>query len=367
VYHIGSIAVNRKSESQLLTFEGLPLLKDTISILIQNSISEKVFPGTVAYIFTGEKVLYHEAFGFRCIKPKQLPMLRTTLFDLASLTKPIVVGTLCMQLAESGELSLNVPVQEYLPEFRQKGVTPTHLLTHTSGLPAWRPLYLRAGSREHVVPYLGEIALESQPGEKAVYSCLGYIVLGIMLEKVTKQPLNKLAQDRIFAPLGMEQTQFNPPHAWHQNCAATEDSNSFERRMVNYERYDWREGVIIGQVHDENAHFLGGVSGNAGLFSTSTDLGKFCRTLMDNSGTLFCPESLSTMRQVAAAAGERRCIGWAVTDDDCLYHTGFTGTSIRICLKRKLAAILLTNRVHPDADRRGIIEFRKMFHSLIDT
>ena len=135
--------------------------------------------------------------------------------------------------------------------------------------------------------------------------------------------------------------------------------------MVNYERYDWREGVIIGQVHDENAHFLGGVSGNAGLFSTSTDLGKFCRALMDNGGTLLRPESLSTMRQVASAEGERRCIGWAVTDDRCLYHTGFTGTSIRICLKRKLAAILLTNRVHPDADRRGIIEFRRMFHEMV--
>ena len=292
-------------------------------------------------------------------------MLRMTLFDLASLTKPIVIGTLCMQLVESGELSLNRPAVEYLPEFRQKGVTLTHLLTHTSGLPAWIPLYLRAGSREHVVSYLGELALASHPGEKAVYSCLGYIVLGKLLERVTKVPLDQLSQERIFAPLGMEWTRFNPPQEWHKNCAATEDSNSFERRMVNYERYDWREGVIIGQVHDENAHFLGGVSGNAGLFSTSTDLGKFCKALMDNGGNLLRPESLNTMRQVASAEGERRCIGWAVTDDGCLYHTGFTGTSIRICLKRKLAAILLTNRVHPDADRGGIIAFRRMFHNVL--
>ena len=294
-------------------------------------------------------------------------MLRMTLFDLASLTKPIVIGTLCMQLVERGELSLNRPAAEYLPEFRQTGVTLTHLLTHTSGLPAWIPLYLRAGSREHVVSYLGEIDLASHPGEKAVYSCLGYIVLGKLLERVTKEPLDQLAQEQIFAPLGMEWTLFNPPQAWHKNCAATEDSNSFERRMVNYERYDWREGVIIGQVHDENAHFLGGISGNAGLFSTSTDLGKFCKALMDNGGNLLCLESLKTMRQVASAEGERRCIGWAVTDDGCLYHTGFTGTSIRICLKRKLAAILLTNRVHPDADRRGIIEFRRMFHNVLYT
>lgn len=341
------------------------MLKESISRLIENSIAEKVFPGAVAHILMDNRVLYHKAFGFRCVKPKRLPMLQTTLFDLASLTKPIVVGTLCMQLVESGALSLNTPAAKYLPAFKHANVTLAHLLTHTSGLPAWLPLYLRAPSRESIISYLAEVALESQPGEKAVYSCLGYIVLGKLLERVTGQSLDTLAQRRIFAPLGMASTRFNPPQAWREDCAATEDSNSFERRMVHYERYDWREGVIIGQVHDENAHFLGGVSGNAGLFSTSTDLGKFCSALMANGGAVLRPESLQTLRQVASAAGERRCIGWAVTDDGCLYHTGFTGTSIRICLKRKLAAILLTNRVHPDADRRGIIEFRKMFHSLI--
>ena len=341
------------------------MLKQKISRLIEGSISEKVFPGAVAYILADKKVLYHEAFGYRCVKPKRLPMLHTTIFDLASLTKPIVVGTLCMQLVERGKLFLDSPVEKYLPEFKQTGVTLKHLLTHTSGLPAWLPVYLRAPSREDVISYLGGVPLESQPGKKAVYSCLGYIVLGALLERVTAQPLDKLAQGQIFAPLGMESTRFNPPQAWREHCAATEDSNSFERRMVDYERYDWREGVIIGQVHDENAHFLGGVSGNAGLFSTSTDLSNFCRTLMDTGGGLLRPETLRMMQQVASAEGERRCIGWAVTDDGCLYHTGFTGTSIRICLKRKLAAILLTNRVHPNADQRGIIEFRKIFHSIV--
>ena len=334
---------------------------------MENSITKKVFPGDIAYILTDKKVLYHEAFGSRCVKPKRLPMFQTTLFDLASLTKPIVVGTLCMQLVEKNKICLNTPAEEYLPEFRQANVTLHHLLTHTSGLPAWLPIYLRAPSHKDVISYLGGIPLESEPGEKAIYSCLGYIVLGALLERVTRQSLDKLAKERIFAPLGMKWTRFNPPQAWHEYCAATEDSNSFERRMVNYERYDWREGVIIGQVHDENAHFLGGVSGNAGLFSTSRDLGKFCRTLMNNGAKLLRPESLKKKKKVASAEGERRCIGWAVADDGCLYHTGFTGTSIRICLKRKLAAILLTNRVHPDADRRGIIEFRKIFHDILFT
>ena len=339
--------------------------KVNLKNLIENSIFEKVFPGAVVCILTDKKVIYHEALGHRCVTPKRLPMLHTTVFDLASLTKPIVIGTLCMQLVERGKLFLDTPAEKYLPAFSQKEITLKHLLTHTSGLPAWLPVYLRAPSREDAISYLGGVPLESQPGKKAVYSCLGYIVLGALLESITGQSLDKLAQEQIFAPLGMERTRFNPPHTWREHCAATEDSNSFERRMVNYERYDWREGVIIGQVHDENAHFLGGVSGNAGLFSTSTDLSKFCRTLMNDGGELLHAESLCRMQQVAAAEGERRGIGWAVTDDGCLYHTGFTGTSIRICLKRKLAAILLTNRVHPDADRRGIIEFRKIFHSIV--
>ena len=160
------------------------MLKNTISTLIENSISKKVFPGAVACILTDKKVLYHEAFGYRCVKPKKLPMLRTTLFDLASLTKPIVVGTLYMQHVERGTLSLDTPTEKYLPEFRQTGVTLKHLLTHTSGLPAWLPVYLRAPSRENVISYLGDIPLESQQGKKAVYSCLGYIVLGALLEKV---------------------------------------------------------------------------------------------------------------------------------------------------------------------------------------
>ena len=343
------------------------MLRNKISALIENGISEKVFPGAVACILTDKKVIYHEAFGYRCVRPRRLRMFRTTLFDVASLTKPIVVGTLCMQLIEKEILSLNTPAKRYLPAFTQAGVTLEHLLTHTSGLPAWLPLYLRTSSRRDAISYLGGVSLESNPGEKAVYSCLGYIVLGVLLENVTGRSLDTLAREQIFTPLGMESTRFNPSQPWRESCAATEDSNSFERRMVNYERYDWREGVIIGQVHDENAHYLGGISGNAGLFSTSTDLSQFCRALITNSRQLLHPESLELMRKVIPAEGERRCIGWAVAEDGCLYHTGFTGTSIRICLKRKLAAILLTNRVHPDADRPGIIEFRRIFHNILFT
>ena len=340
-------------------------MRKFITTLIKNSIAENVCPGAVVYVLTPDVVHVHAAFGNRALIPKRLPMHRNTLFDVASLTKPIVTATLCMQLVESGQVALDTPACAYLPEFQHPHITLRHLLTHTSGLPDWSPVYLGTDSPERAVNYLGTLPLVSPPGEKALYSCLGYIALGALIAKVTGAPLNSLAQSRIFAPLNMTRTCFNPPPAWHDNCAATESGNSFERRKVNYARHDWREGVIVGQVHDENAHFLGGVSGNAGLFSTAADVAKFCRMLMADGGKILSPESLIALRTLYPAEGEPRSIGWRIMADGSLYHTGFTGTSLRVCLKRDIAAILLTNRVHPDADRRGILPLRKAFYEIV--
>ena len=341
------------------------IMEKFIATLIKNSIAENVCPGAVVYVLTADAVHIHEAFGYRAVVPKRLPMHCNTLFDLASLTKPIVTATLCMQLVEKGQVALDTPAVTYLPEFQHPRITLRHLLTHTSGLPDWSPVYLGTDSPERAVDYLGTLSLVSPPGEKALYSCLGYIVLGALISKVTGEPLDALARARIFAPLHMKRTSFNPPPAWHGNCAATESGNSFERRKVNYARHDWREGVIVGQVHDENAHFLGGVSGNAGLFSTAAELAAFCRMLMAGGTEVLSPESLAAMRALYPAEGEPRSIGWRIMADGSIYHTGFTGTSLRVCLKSNRAAILLTNRVHPDADRQGILPLRKAFYELI--
>ena len=298
--------------------------------------------------------------------PEIKPMQRDTIFDLASLTKPIVIATLIMRSVEADTLELNEPIQTYLPEFSHSQVTASHLLTHTSGLPAWRPTYLEAESKYGVLNYLCQIPLDYPTGTQVVYSCLGYILLGKLLEQLTGEPLDALAGKSIFQPLGMNRTRYNPPSAWTDRCAATEDSNSFEKRMVDYEPHDWREGVIVGEVHDENAHFLGGVSGNAGLFSTATDIAKFCQVLIDGGGTVLMASSISQMATVRTTGlNESRGIGWIILEDGSLYHTGFTGTSIRINLERKMYAILLTNRVHPDASRPGIIDFRSKFYQSI--
>ena len=334
-----------------------------ISHLIQQGIQDQIFPGAVAYIVEHGRVLYDEAFGHRMITPEIRPMRRETIFDLASLTKPIVVGTLVMRLAEDGCLEIHAPIQKYLPEFTHQQVTILHLLTHTSGLPAWRAVYLETTSKDQVVDYLSQMPLEYPTGEQVVYSCLGYILLGKLIERLTGETLDRLAQKWIFQPLEMSRTRYNPPGEWRDLCAATEDSTSFEKRMVNYQRYDWREGVIVGEVHDENAHFLGGVSGNAGLFSTAEDLGKFCQMLINGGEGVLNTESIVQMATLhTRGLNASRGLGWIVLEDGSLYHTGFTGTSIRVNLNRKMFAILLTNRVHPDASREGILEFRDKFH-----
>jgi len=148
------------------------------------------------------------------------------------------------------------------------------------------------------------------------------------------------------------------------DCAATEDSNSFEKRMTNYRQYKWREGVVVGEVHDENAHSLGGVAGNAGLFSKAADLTRFCRMIINGGEDILSHESVRMMSVCHTRELDgSRSIGWIVLREGTLYHTGFTGTAIWIDLKNRSAAILLTNRVHPDATKEGIGEVRERFYA----
>ena len=339
---------------------------EKISALIQQGISEGVFPGAVAIVVAGGRICYCKAFGYRMISPAVKVMQSNTLFDLASLTKPVVAATLIMRLVEEGSLELDAPVQTYLPGFSYEQVTLLHLLTHTSGLPAWRPVYLEAKSKSEVLDYLGGMSFEYPTGQRVVYSCLGYILLGLLIAQVGGKSLEDLAQERIFSPLEMSNTRYCPSPRSRCVCAATEDSNSFERHMVNNEPYDWRKGVIVGEVHDVNAHFLGGVSGNSGLFSTAQDIAKFCQMLVNGGDVVLTPASVERLSIVETTGLDAtRGIGWAILDDGSLYHTGFTGTSIRLNLTRSMFAVLLTNRVHPEVRSDGMRDFRNKFHRLI--
>ncbi len=239
---------------------------ECIEQLIIACVEDGIFPGAVVCLQRESEPPFLSAYGYRMLVPKRLPMHIGTLFDLASLTKPIATATAIMRMKELGCIDPDDDVTTYLPEFARPGIKIFHLLTHTSGLPAWKPIYLEVDDRSEVVEYLGKLPLEHEPGSKVLYSCLGYILLGEVIRVVTGAPMDKFAHEAIFKPLGMNDTFFNPPEDRREECAATEDSNSFERRMTNYRRYNWREGVVVGEVHDENAHFLGGVAGNAGLF-----------------------------------------------------------------------------------------------------
>jgi CubicO group peptidase (beta-lactamase class C family) len=238
--------------------------------------------------------------------------------------------------------------------------------------------------------------LDNPPGAKVVYSCLGYILLGKLIERVSGLGLDEFAKSRIFKPLDMHETMYNPPLDLVDRCAATEDSNSFEKRMVNYQRHDWREGIIVGQVHDENANFLEGVAGNAGLFSTASDLAKYCEMILtkgekeraegegrnkklrgregegekrrrgNDEKCLLDSESVKLFAtNQTPNLNENRSLGWIILEDGTMFHTGFTGTAVWRNPKLSLFAILLTNRVHPDASRTGIVEFRKRFYGAV--
>ena len=336
--------------------------------IISDGIDRAVFPGAVVCLYREGKPLFLKAYGYRMITPQRLPMLEDTLFDLASLTKPVVTASSVMLLKEQGLVHLDDDLSAYLPEFTRRGISIFHLLTHTSGLPAWKPLYIAPGNRTEIVKYLGELPLEYETRSRVIYSCLGYILLGEMVHRVTGMGLDKFASEHVFKPLGMRDTFFNPPEERRGECAATEDSNSFEKRMTNYRRYKWREGIVVGEVHDENAHFLGGVAGNAGLFSTASDLAKFCRMIINDGGDILSPESVQMMSTLYTSGLDgSRSIGWIILKDGTIYHTGFTGTAIWINRKHSSAVILLTNRIHPDATKEGIGEIRESFYAVFRT
>ncbi len=340
------------------------LLEQALIDLLCRGISDGVFPGATALVLDGDDVAARVHAGDRMVTPSRLSMEIDTVFDLASLTKPIATATVVALLVEDGALSVDDPVTRYLPEFGRDEVTILHLLTHTSGLPAWKALYLDPGHAAANVSYLGRLRPEHAVGEKIVYSCLGYILLAELLKAATGRSVGALAAERVFEPLGMASTTFNPPQSMREACAATENRSGAEKRMTNYARYDWRDGVVWGVVHDENAHFLGGDTGNAGLFSTLDDLAIYARCLLNDGAPIMRPETHRLLTDIVMDDGEtRRSHAWIETGGNTLTHSGFTGTGLQWRPAEKQAVILLTNRVHPDATTPGIVAFRREFYA----
>src|SRR5215213_7653903 len=358
---------------------------DQLTALLEEHISAGEFPSAVYLVGERDKIIYEDALGYSVVEPYRVENKIDTIYDLASLTKPLVTTLLCARLVELGELTLDSSVSHYLAEFDRTDkqvITIRELLTHTSGLPAWRPLYvLTEDQPERAAGAIASLALEYKPGTRVVYSDLGFIALGILLERLMHQQLAEMAQREIFEPLKLKQTFFNPEIALQTGIAACETGNTYELDMCKQtgagEYANWRQRLIWGEVHDGNAYFLGGAAGHAGLFSTARETFLLAQQFLSESTTLLATETCRLFRENMQPGLEAaRTIGWqpAETKDstggadlpaDSFGHNGFTGTSLWIDSEHRRIFILLTNRTHAHAlPFANINAVRREFHSL---
>jgi CubicO group peptidase (beta-lactamase class C family) len=358
---------------------------EQLSGFLTEHINAGEFPSAVYLIGEGDEIVFADALGHSVVQPYRIANKVDTIYDLASLTKPLVTGMLCARRIELGELTLDSSVSHYLPEFERTDkqmITVRELLTHTSGLPAWRPLYVLAeGERERAAGAIANLDLEYKPGTRVVYSDLGFIALGVLLERMTGHQLADLAQREIFEPLQLKQTFFNPEIALQTGIAACETGNVYETNMCKEsgsgEYQNSRQRLIWGEVHDGNAYFLGGAAGHAGLFSTAAEVFQLAQQFVPGFTHLLTAETCKLFREnMTAGLEEARSLAWqlAATKDstagtalppDSFGHTGFTGTSLWIDAEHARVFILLTNRTHArELPFANINAVRREFHTL---
>jgi len=356
-----------------------------ISALLGTRMDAGDFPSAVYLLAERGRPVFADALGNAVVEPYRIRAALQTIYDLASLTKPLVTGLLCARRIDAGEFTLDSAVAHYLPEFERTDkqmITVRQLLTHTSGLPAWRPLYLLAeGERDRVLRVIAAEDLEYQPGTRVVYSDLGFITLGFLLERFTGKQVSELARFEIFEALGLQSTFCNPEIAMQTGIAACETGNNYERAtsraMGRPEYANWRENLIWGEVHDGNAHFLGGIAGHAGLFSTAYETARIAAQSLAAQSEILSPRTCELFRMnMTEGLEEARSIAWqlAATPEsaagpalgpDSYGHSGFTGTSCWIDPHRERVFILLTNRTHARSlPFANINSVRRKFHSL---
>jgi CubicO group peptidase (beta-lactamase class C family) len=366
---------------------------------LDKSIDKAEIPGAVvlARMPFEDEVLEHCCVrGHAVLQPERLPMTRETIFDLASLTKPMATTTAILLLVKEGAIALDDPVSKVLPAFadREKdAVTLRQLLTHSSGLKPWRAFHElmiqkerktgerilgTAEGREWILDRVIRSALVHEPGEAAVYGDLDFIALGAVVEAVTQQSLDALCETQIFAPLGMQDTRFLPLPVDGSSSQSVLPP-AMLRRIAATENCAWRDRIVWGEVHDPNASAMGGVAGHAGLFSTADDVMTFARAFLDGwhgRSDLF-PQAL--VREFCTRQHLPEDSDWAVGWDtpsvgvsssgtlfspNSVGHLGFTGTSLWIDLEREAIVVLLTNRVHLIA-KRSRFDLRPKVHDFI--
>jgi serine-type D-Ala-D-Ala carboxypeptidase len=296
----------------------------------------------------------------------------STLFDLASLTKVVATAITAMLLYERGILDLDAPISAIVPEFttdtakdpRRREVTVRMLLAHSSGLPAHEKFFLKTRTRDELLQAAFTTPLAANPSTRAEYSDIGFIILGIALERLADESLDRISQREIFAPLAMTQTTFNPPLEIRATIPPTQDDQTFRKR------------IIQGEVQDENASVLGGTAAHAGLFSTAHDLAKFAHCMLNGGRPILRPETIALFtRRESAPSGTTRALGWDTPSTpsqsgkyfspQSFGHLGYTGASLWIDPARQLSITLLTNRTWPDCSNQAIKQVRPKFHDAI--
>jgi CubicO group peptidase (beta-lactamase class C family) len=339
--------------------------------VLQEAIAERAFPAASVTITFKERLIALKAFGRFTNESDSPAVSPATLFDLASVTKVVATTSMAMLLYQRGSLDLDAAVSAIVPEFvadpakdsRRRAVTLRMLLAHSSGLPAHEKLYLNARTRLELMQGAFIVPLAADPGSRAVYSDIGFIVLGVALERLADESIDRFCQREIFAPLGMMNTAFNPPAEIRTHIPPTADDQTFRHR------------IIQGEVFDENASILGGVAPQAGLFSTGSEVAQFAHAML-NPAALLRRETISVFtRRESAPAGTSRALGWdtpSAPSQSGKYfgpgsfgHLGYTGTSLWIDPERQLSITLLTNRTWPDCSNLAIKQVRPKFHDAV--
>jgi serine-type D-Ala-D-Ala carboxypeptidase len=337
--------------------------------ILNDAIAARAFPAcSIAGTLHGELVACR-AFGRFTYESAAPVVSSASIFDLASVTKVVATTAMAMILYERGVLDLEAPVTAIIPEFasadaRRAEVTVRMLLAHSSGLPAYERLFLRANTRDDLLREVFAAPLVADPGTRAEYSDIGFIILGIALERLADEPLDSFCQREIFGPLAMAHTTFNPAKALRESIPPTADDRAFRHR------------IIQGEVQDENASVLGGVVGHAGLFSTADDLAVFAHAMLNGGYPILRPDTVQLFtRRESAPEGTSRALGWdtpSVPSQSGRYfgarsfgHLGYTGTSLWIDPDRHVSITLLTNRTWPDCQNQAIKQVRPAFHDAV--
>ena len=367
-----------------------------VETALDKAIEKQEIPGAVVLARMpreGEVLEYSWVRGLAAARPERLPMRRDTIFDLASLTKPMATATAIMMLLEEGSISLDDPVAKVLPNFAERGkeeVTIRHLLTHSAGLKPVREFHEQLiqkerktgdrliGTREGrawIIDRVLRSAPVHEPGAAAVYGDLNFIALAALVEEVAKQPFDEFCESRIFTRLGLVDTRFFPIPVDGSQAAPA----AIRCRVAATENCAWRERIVWGEVHDPNCFAMGGVAGHAGLFSTADDVMRFAQLFLDayhgRNDSLpqervreFCEKQFIPESSDWAIGWDTPTKGVSTSgeffSEKSVGHTGFTGTSLWIDLERELIVVMLTNRIH-QVVKRSKFSLRPKIHDAI--